>query len=190
MPPPGVKPAATRKSINDQLLAGAIPRDQARAAVDSGNIDGAIEGFVNNHPRSSIVGVASTGDATALRYGCDEMVTLYFLATRCDASLAFFAVAWLATQLLQLPSALVRAYTVQSFVGALAEDDWGILGSAFRKAPVALVVVWVVVAVVATVAVHSVHCKLLWDNAPSSPRSPRTARRAELTAHQRRDLSP
>ena len=53
-------------------------------------------------------------------YGCDEMVTLYFLATRCDASLAFFAVAWLATQLLQLPSALVRAYTVQSFVGASA----------------------------------------------------------------------
>ena len=82
-------------------------------------------------------------------YGCDEMVTLYFLATRCDASLAFFTVAWLATQLLQLPSALVRAYPVQSFVGALAEDDWGILGSAFRKAPVALVVVWVVVAVVA-----------------------------------------
>ena len=39
-----------------------------------------------------------------------------------DASLAFFIVAWLATQLLQLPSALVRAYTVQSFVGALAED--------------------------------------------------------------------
>ena len=118
------------------------------------------------------------------------MVTLYFLATRCDASLAFFAVAWLATQLLQLPSALVRAYTVQSFVGALAEDDWGILGSAFRKAPVALVVVWVVVAVVATVAVHSVHCKLLWEHAPSSPRSPRTARRAELVARQRRDLSP
>ena len=53
-------------------------------------------------------------------YGCDGMVTLYFLATRCDASLAFFAVAWLATQLLQLPSALVRAYTVQSFVGASA----------------------------------------------------------------------
>ena len=53
-------------------------------------------------------------------YGCDEMVTLYFLATRCDASLAFFTVAWLATQLLQLPSALVRAYTVQSFVGASA----------------------------------------------------------------------
>jgi hypothetical protein len=53
-------------------------------------------------------------------YGCDEMVTLYFLATRCDASLAFFSVAWLATQLLQLPSALVRAYTVQSFVGASA----------------------------------------------------------------------
>ena len=72
----------------------------------------------------------------------------------------------------------------------LAEDDWGILGSAFRKAPVALVVIWVVVAVVATVAVHSVHCKLLWEHAPSSPRSPRTARRAELTARQRRDLSP
>ena len=53
-------------------------------------------------------------------YGCDEMVTLYFLATRCDASLAFFIVAWIATQLLQLPSALVRAYTVQSFVGASA----------------------------------------------------------------------
>ena len=133
-----------------------------------------------------VVTVALLGSA----YGCDEMVTLYFLATRCDASLAFFAVAWLATQLLQLPSALVRAYTVQSFVGALAEDDWGILGSAFRKAPVALVVVWVVVAVVATVAVHSVHCKLLWEHAPSSPRSPRTARRAELVAHQRRNLSP
>ena len=53
-------------------------------------------------------------------YGCDEMVTLYFLATRCDVGLAFFTVAWLATQLLQLPSALVRAYTVQSFVGASA----------------------------------------------------------------------
>ena len=70
------------------------------------------------------------------------------------------------------------------------EDDWGILGSAFRKAPVALVVVWVVVAVVATVAVHSVHCKLLWEHAPSSPRSPRTARRAEIISRQRRDLSP
>ena len=133
-----------------------------------------------------VVTVALLGSA----YGCDEMVTLYFLATRCDVSLAFFIVAWLATQLLQLPSALVRAYTVQSFVGALAEDDWGILGSAFRKAPVALVVVWVVVAVVATVAVHSVHCKLLWEHAPSSPRSPRTARRAELVSRQRRDLSP
>ena len=76
------------------------------------------------------------------------------------------------------------------FQHRLAEDDWGILGSAFRKAPVALVVVWVVVAVVATVAVHSVHCKLLWEHAPSSPRSPRTARRAELVAHQRRNLSP
>ena len=76
------------------------------------------------------------------------------------------------------------------FQHRLAEDDWGILGSAFRKAPVALVVVWVVVAVVATVAVHSVHCKLLWEHAPSSPRSPRTTRRAELVARQRRDLSP
>ena len=76
------------------------------------------------------------------------------------------------------------------FQHRLAEDDWGILGSAFRKAPVALVVVWVVVAVVATVAVHSVHCKLLWEHAPASPRSPRTARRAELVANQRRDLSP
>ena len=63
-----------------------------------------------------VVTVALLGSA----YGCDEMVTLYFLATRCDASLTFFAVAWLATQLLQLPSALVRAYTVQSFVGASA----------------------------------------------------------------------
>jgi len=101
--------------------------------------------------------VALLGNA----YGCDEMVTLYFLATRCDISLAFFAVAWLCVQLLALPAELVRAYTVHSFVGALAEDDWGILGSAFRKAPIALVVVWVVVAVVATVAIHSVHCKLL-----------------------------
>ena len=65
-------------------------------------------------------------------------------------------------------AALVEINTVQSsIVGALAEDDWGILGSAFRKAPVALVVVWVVVAVVATVAVHSVQQrKLLWEHAP------------------------
>lgn len=129
--------------------------------------------------------VALLGNA----YGCDEMVTLYFLVTRCDISLAFFAVAWLSVQLLALPAELVRAYTVQSFVGALAEDDWGILGSAFRKAPIALVVVWVVVAVVATVAIHSVHCKLLWKNAPASPRTPRSTRRAELVRRQRRDLS-
>ena len=45
MPPPGVKPAATRKSITDQLLAGDIPRDQARAAIESGNIDGAIDAY-------------------------------------------------------------------------------------------------------------------------------------------------
>ena len=42
MLPPGVKPAATRKSITDQLLAGNIPRAQARAAIESGVIDGAI----------------------------------------------------------------------------------------------------------------------------------------------------
>ena len=96
--------------------AGSSPLDRARTAASSPRND-----LVKNspvHPPHWLIStqVALLGSA----YGCDEMVTLYFLATRCDASLAFFAVAWLATQLLQLPSALVRAYTVQSFVGASA----------------------------------------------------------------------
>ena len=46
MPPPGVQPAATRKSITDRLIAGAIPRAQARAAIESGEIDGAIDALM------------------------------------------------------------------------------------------------------------------------------------------------
>ena len=61
MPPPGVKPAATRKSITDQLLAGDIPRDQARAAIESGNIDGAIDALVNSQaPAAAPMVVAAT----------------------------------------------------------------------------------------------------------------------------------
>ena len=61
MPPPGVKPAATRKSITDQLLAGDIPRAQARAAIESGNIDGAIDALVNSQaPAAAPMVVAAT----------------------------------------------------------------------------------------------------------------------------------
>ena len=60
MPPPGVKPAATRKSITDQLLAGDIPRDQARAAIESGEIDGAIDALVNNQAPAAPTIVAAT----------------------------------------------------------------------------------------------------------------------------------
>ena len=61
MPPPGVKPAPTRKSITDQLLAGDIPRDQARAAIESGNIDGAIDALVNSQaPAAAPMVVAAT----------------------------------------------------------------------------------------------------------------------------------
>ena len=60
MPPPGVKPAATRKSITDQLLAGNIPRDQARAAIESGEIDGAIAALVNNQAPAAPTIVAAT----------------------------------------------------------------------------------------------------------------------------------
>ena len=96
--------------------AGSSPLDRARTAASSPRNDLVKSSPV--HPPHWLIftQVALLGSA----YGGDEMVTLYFLATRCDASLAFFAVAWLATQLLQLPSALVRAYTVQSFVGASA----------------------------------------------------------------------
>ena len=60
MPPPGVKPAATRKSITDQLLAGNIPRAQARAAIESGEIDGAIDALVNNQAPAAPTIVAAT----------------------------------------------------------------------------------------------------------------------------------
>ena len=64
MPPPGVKPAATRKSITDQLLAGDIPRDQARAAIESGEIDGAIAALVNNQaPAAAPPAVAAPAPA-------------------------------------------------------------------------------------------------------------------------------
>ena len=60
MPPPGVKPAATRKSITDRLLAGNIPRAQARAAIESGEIDGAIAALVNNQAPAAPTIVAAT----------------------------------------------------------------------------------------------------------------------------------
>ena len=104
-----------------------------------------------------VVTVALLGSA----YGCDEMVTLYFLATRCDASLAFFR------------RRVARDAAPAAAVGARAGLHGPVLrrrpgrgrlghpGQRLPEAPVALVVVWVVVAVVATVAVHSVHCKLI-----------------------------
>ena len=48
MPPPGVQPAATRRIITNNLIAGDIPRDLARAAIESGEIDGAIAALVRN----------------------------------------------------------------------------------------------------------------------------------------------
>ena len=60
MPPPGVQPAATRKSITDQLLAGNIPRAQARAAIESGEIDGAIAALVINQAPAAPTIVAAT----------------------------------------------------------------------------------------------------------------------------------
>ena len=95
MPPPGVKPAATRKSITNQLLAGNIPRAQARAAIESGEIDGAIAALVNNQaPAQANVLLELLG--TRYRRTADRARVIEALTASGGAYLA--AAHWLDTQ--------------------------------------------------------------------------------------------
>ena len=134
-------------------------------------------------------------------WATDEMVTLYFLATRCALDVPFFAAAWAGVLVTTTPEVLVKARAVVGFVNAASESDWGVLARALRTTPPWLLASFAVVSGGATLVVHGVHLRLIWDEAPDDDRAvelpsravrddaeDREKRRAEVLAAQRRGL--
>ena len=56
-------------------------------------------------------------------WATDEMVTLYFLATRCALDVPFFAAAWAGVLVTTTPEVLVKARDGGGCDGAAAADD-------------------------------------------------------------------
>ena len=122
-------------------------------------------------------------------WATDEMVTLYFLATRCALDAPFFAAAWASVLVATTPEALVKARAVVGLVNAASESDWGVLLRALRHTPPWLIAAFALISGGATVVVHGVHLRLIWESAPDDdadavelPRGRTTARDAPPSA--------
>ena len=132
-------------------------------------------------------GVAARAATCALlgsAWATDEMVTLYFVATRCGLGWPFFCAAWTLVLACTTPEALLKARTIKGIVDAAAKSDWAEIGRALRRSPPWLVAAFALVAGISTLIVHGVHLRLIWDTRPAPP--PRRDRAVELADRNRR----
>lgn len=147
-----------------------------------------------------IRGFGIRGFATIVVLGCawgtDELVTLYFLCTRCGLTISSFGLGWLGVQTALLPENIVRAFALET----VAADFTNV--RAIRRGllltPIWILLLWAVIAIATTLLVHAVHVRLLSsefrarglaDSAPSPNSSiRREQRRVELTAQQQTEL--
>ena len=135
--------------------------------------------------------VALLGSAWAT----DEMVTLYFVATRCGLGAPFFALCWAAVLVCTAPEFLVKARTIQGIVNAAAESDFSEIARALKNSPPWLIAAFALFSGTSTLVVHTVHLRLIWETTPKPPSASeveladRAARRRDLLANQRRALA-
>lgn len=134
----------------------------------------------------------------------DELVTLYFLCTRCDLTAIYFGCGWFATQTLLLPEQILRAFTLNEVTSSFT--DWTALQRGFQLTPWWILLLWTVIAVSTTIACHAFNIKLAIseceedsddeDDDETASRSPssvatgsrrsRNGGRVELTREERR----